>query len=39
MVSVKHIECYKLLKTLDKQVTASAREMYVKEKGGKFIQA
>lgn len=32
-VSLKHIECYKLFKRLDKQVTESAKEMYVKEKG------
>lgn len=34
IVSMKHIERYKLFKGLDKQVTASAKEMYVKEKGG-----
>lgn len=34
IVSVKHIECYKLFKRLDKQVTESAKEMYVKEQGG-----
>lgn len=30
---MKHIECNKLFKRLDEQVTASAKEMYVKEKG------
>lgn len=34
ILSVKHTECYKLFKRLDKQVTESAKEMYVKEKGG-----
>lgn len=43
IVSMKHVECCKLFKRLDKQGTASAREMYVKEKWGghyknKFIQ-
>lgn len=33
IVSMKHSECYKLFKRLDKQVTASAKEMYIKEKG------
>lgn len=32
IVSMKHVECYKLFKRLDKQGTASAREMYIKEK-------
>lgn len=34
IVSIKHIKHYKLLKRLDKQGTASAKEKYVKEKGG-----
>lgn len=33
IVSVKHTECYKLFKRLEKQVTESAKETYVKEKG------
>ena len=33
-VSIEHIKSYKLLKRLDKQGTASAKEMYVKAKGG-----
>lgn len=33
IVSIKHMKSYKLVKRLDKQGTAFAKGMYVKEKG------